>query len=142
MEDFDKKWEELVERNNEFLKIFEDDLDKAGLADKTIDKHYGNVRFYLNEFLPRANLIPMEKGMYSVNEYFGYFFIHKCLWSTPATIKSTAASIKKFYKCMLEHEKITQKNYDDLCACIKENMEDWQNECEDYNNPNNWYEPF
>ena len=37
------------------------------------------------------------------NGYPGYFFIRRCMCSTPSTVKGTAASIKKFYKCMLDH---------------------------------------
>ncbi len=35
-----------------------------------------------------------------INDFLGEFFIRKCMWSTPGTIKRTAASIKKFYKFM------------------------------------------
>ena len=57
------------------------------------------------------------------------------MWSTPSTIKSTAASIKKFYKCMMEHGFIKKSDYDDLCDEIKENMEFWQEDCAAYNDP-------
>ena len=48
----------------------------------------------------------MEEGISMLDEYLGNFFIRKCMWSTPANIKTNATSIKKFYKCMLEHGKI------------------------------------
>ena len=57
------------------------------------------------------------------------------MWSTPSTIKSTAASIKKFYKCMLDHEKIKKVEFDYLRSEIKENMEQWQADCAMYNDP-------
>ena len=55
------------------------------------------------------------------------------MWSTPGTIKSTAASIKKFYKCMLEHGKIEKADYEFLCREIKEGMPIWQEDCAVYN---------
>ena len=70
-----------------------------------------------------------------MHSFFGDFFIRKCMWSTPASIKSTAASLKKFYKCMLQHGYIDKESYDYLCFDIKENMEDWQEECAIYNDP-------
>ena len=58
-----------------------------------------------------------------INMFLGCFFIHKCMWSTPGTIKSTAASIKKFYKCMNEHGYVSKVEYNYFCTVIKENME-------------------
>ena len=44
------------------------------------------------------------------------------MWSTPGNIKTTAASIKKFYKSMFEHGYIEKADYNFLCSEIKENM--------------------
>ncbi|MED9970015.1 MAG: hypothetical protein UFA98_08410, partial [Ruminococcus sp.] len=41
---------------------------------------------------------------------FFYFYIHKCMWSTPASVRSMAAGLKKFYKCMAEHEIIEEED--------------------------------
>lgn len=57
------------------------------------------------------------------------------MWSTPGSIKSTATSIKKFYKCMLDHKKIEKDQYQLLCETIKENMGQRQFGCELYNDP-------
>ena len=78
---------------------------------------------------------PMGDGTEMLDMFLGYFFIRKCMWSTPGTIKSTAASIKKFYKCMSEHGKVAVSDYEYLCTEIKENMEYWQNDCAIYNDP-------
>lgn len=55
------------------------------------------------------------------------------MWSTPETIKTSAASIKKFYKCMNKNSYVSKEDYKDLCDIIKEDMELWQKECEEYN---------
>ncbi len=57
------------------------------------------------------------------------------MWSTPGTIKSTAASIKKFYKCMLDHEMIQKSDFECLSETIKERMPIWQADCASYNDP-------
>ena len=54
------------------------------------------------------------------------------MWSTPSTVKTTATSLKKFYKSMAEHGKIEKKYYDHVCHDIKES-------CESYNNPDFLY---
>ena len=93
--------------------------------------------FFLNEFLIRAGALPMEEGISMLDEYLGNFFIRKCMWSTPANIKTNATSIKKFYKCMLEHGKIEKEDSEILCSCIKDSLESRQCDCTIYNDPDN-----
>lgn len=103
--------------------------------EKTISRHISNVSFYINEYLLREDARPMTDGVTEIDLFLGNFFIRKCMWSTPATIKSTAASIRKFYKSMLGHEKIRKADYDELCSVIKDEMETWQADCEAFNDP-------
>ena len=79
-----------------------------------------------------------------IDNFLGNFFIRKCMWSTPASIKSTAASIKKFYKCMREDGKLSKRNYAELCAIIRDRMEWWQEDCAQFNDPSaaNPFIPF
>lgn len=79
-------------------------------------------------------MYPAEKGAMMIDLFLGDYFIYKCMWSTPATIKSTAASIKKFYKSMMDHGNLDKEDYKNLCEEIKEEMEMWQTECEMVNN--------
>ena len=94
-----------------------------------------NVEFYLNTFLLYSVILRMQDGVYEIGEFLGYYFIRKCMWSTPDTIKSTAASIKKFYKSMLSHGLIDSNQYRLLADTIKDNMREWQEECARYNDP-------
>jgi len=71
-----------------------------------------------------------------IDDFLGNFFIRKCMWSTPSTIKSTAASIKKFYKIMMQQGNIDKSNYKELIETIRDNMEFWLEDCEAFNNPN------
>ena len=133
--EYEKECDRIRKDNGELLSLFEDDLTNAGLSSKTIRRHLSNVDFYINEYLLREEPLTIEYGTAKLDTFLGDFFIRKCMWSTPASIKSTAASIKKFYKCMLDHSKLDKKYYDCLCDDIKENLEQWQDECAIYNDP-------
>ncbi len=102
---------------------------------KTINRHLTNVDFYINTYLLREDAYDFTHGIWDIDDYLGYFFIRKCMWSTPGNIKSTAASIKKFYQCMLKQEMIQKADYEYLCETIKDNMWKWQSDCEMYNDP-------
>jgi hypothetical protein len=134
-EEYEMQCKQQREKNNSYLGIFEKDLMESGLTHKTISKHVSNVDFYINEYLLREDPFEMQEGCGSkIDMFLGYFFIRKCMWSTPGTIKTTAASIKKFYKCMNEHGYVSKEEYNYLCTTIKENMEIWQDDCEAFNN--------
>lgn len=130
--DFSEKNEDT---NYEYLILFQEDLENAGLKDKTIYNHLSNADLFINDFLIYHMDATMEEGVTMLGDFLGDFFIRKCMWSTPATVKTTAASLKKFYKCMAEHGKIEKKDYDYVCRDIKESMEYWQESCKSYNNP-------
>lgn len=129
------KCNDIRKINDSLLTLFGEDLKNAGLADKTINRHLTNVDFYINHYLIRTNALSMESGVTMIDDFLGNFFIRKCMWSTPSNIKTTAASIKKFYKCMLDHEKIAKSDYDLLCTIIKDSLEIWQEDCAIYNDP-------
>lgn len=122
------------EENKELLDLFEQDLRNKGLGEKTINKHLSNMDFFLNTYLLREDAYSFEEGLYRLDDFLGYFFIRKCMWSTPSNLKSYGASIKKFYKSMADHGKIEKDDYKELCQEMKDNMDDWQYECERYNN--------
>ena len=77
----------------------------------------------------------MDYGIAKIDSFLGDFFIRKCMWSTPENIKSTAASIKKFYKCMMDCGIVKKSNYEFLCSEIKDGMKTWQADCAIYNDP-------
>lgn len=132
---YEKECEKIIKDNADYLDLFEAELNEKGLMDKTIRRHISNVDFYLNTFNIREDADTMQAGCYKLHEYFGYFFIRKCMWSTPATIKSTASSLKKFYSCMLKNEKIEKDDYKEVVDTIKNSMEEWIDTCADYNDP-------
>ena len=99
-ESFDK--EKIVKQHEELLNIFKEDL--SNLSDKTIKKHIQNVDFFINEYLLNRNNANYEEVNNEVDLFFRDFFIRKCMWSSPNSIKETAASFKKFYKSMMNHD--------------------------------------
>ena len=124
--------EEIEKQHEELLRIFLEDI--SHLSDKTIRKNINNVAFFINDYLIYYNGANYEEVNEEIDSFFSDFFIRKCMWSTPNTTKETAASLKKFYKSMMEHGKFEKEEYKLLCDTIKEEMENWQQICNDYNN--------
>lgn len=133
-EEYEQACEKRRAENERYLGEFEEWLIAAGLSDKTIQRHLSNVDFFINTYLLREDAYGIEEGCCRMDDFLGYFFIRKCMWSTPATIRQNAASFKKFYKCMLEKGHIDQESYDVLLDDIKTCMPIWLEDCEDFNN--------
>ena len=134
-EEYKKQCEKIRSENDVCLDLFEEDMKAQGLSDKTISRHISNVSFYINQYLLREDARLMTDGVTELDMFLGDFFIRKCMWSTPRTIKSTAASIKKFYKSMFAHGRIQKSDYEILYADIKDRMEYWQEDCAAFNDP-------
>ena len=84
-EEYDRACEEVRKENAEYLKLFEADLTEKGLSPKTIRNHISNVDLFINEFLLREDAQSIETGIDNLDPFF-YFYIHKCMWSTPASV--------------------------------------------------------
>ena len=108
---------------------------KKGLKEKTISKHVSNIDFYINEFLLYEDAIKAKDGAYEVGMCLGYWFIRKAMWSSPAQIKSNAASLKKFYTFMHENGKVKKKDLDELKDRIKYEMPEWIATMKRYDDP-------
>lgn len=124
------------ERNSQLLEQFTNWLKAKQLTQKTINNHLTNVDFYINEFLLYEDPITKAKeGITSVDMYFGYWFIKKAMWANASSIKSNAASLKKFYSFFLEQGLISAEDLADLKETIKENMSEWQATLSRYDDP-------
>ena len=128
---------ENYKRNEKFLSEFDKYLVNNKLSDKTIRNHMSNVSLYINDYLNYYEAATMEEGCFEIDCFLGDWFIRKCMWSTASSIRSTAASIKKFYKCMNELGHVSNEDYKSLCSTIKNCMDDWIDEVNDYNNFDN-----
>lgn len=57
------------------------------------------------------------------------------MWSTPASIKSTSASIKKFYRFLADREIIDKELVQEMLEEFRECLPEWQERCARYNDP-------
>ena len=124
------------ERNSQLLEQFATWLKAKQLTQKTINNHLTNIDFYINEFLLYEDPITeASEGIASVDMYFGYWFIKKAIWASASSIKSNAASLKKFYSFLLEQGLISAEDWADLKETIKDNMSEWQATLSRYDDP-------
>ena len=132
-EAYEKECESISAKNEEYLEGFAEELSKEGLSEKTIKKHVSNVDFYINYYLLYEDATPAEEGCgHAISFFLGYWFIKKAMWSSVASIRSNAASIKKFYKYLLKKGVVQSDDYDSLLEIIKEEMPEWLEEMLDY----------
>lgn len=127
VKDYDKEFQRVEENNKKLLSLFKDSLN--GLSEKTIQLHLSNASLFLNEYFYREGLEDPQEGSSYIGLFFD-FFIRKCLWSTPNTVKQLASSIKKFYKCMYQNNVVDINALEDVLLSIKDGLEDWMDECE------------
>ena len=121
----EKEVEKEREKNKDLIKLYREWLANTGLKEKTINKHVDNVAFYINEFLLHDEVITAADGISSIGAYFDWFLPRKTTWGSIADTKETIASLKKFYKCMLNLDFIEQEDYDLFLIEIKISKEEW-----------------
>lgn len=131
--EYEEKMKNNQKENKKYIMEFEEWLKKKNLTPKTIKNHVSNVELYIEDFLNYYDASSMEEGCYRIEDFLGDWYIRKCMWSTAGNLKTTAASIKKFYQCMLKLGHIDQEHYDELQSTIKDNMDIWIEEIEEYN---------
>jgi intergrase/recombinase len=137
MDDYGKYEEdckEIRESNARLLKEFGSWLILSGLSEKTIKNHISNIDFYINEYLLYEEAIEVVNGINKVSMFLGYWFIKKVMWASKASIKSNAASLKKFYTFVNEKGLIDKEDLNDLMKMIKEEMPEWLEELDHYDN--------
>ncbi len=137
MDDYEKYEEdckEIRESNARLLKEFGSWLILSELSEKTIKNHISNIDFYINEYLLYEEAIEVVNGINKVSMFLGYWFIKKVMWASKASIKSNAASLKKFYTFVNEKGLIDKEDLNGLMKMIKEEMPEWLEELDHYDN--------
>jgi hypothetical protein len=134
-EQYEIECERVRKSNGELLADFGTWLRKSNLADNTIRKHVDNIDFYINKYLLYEEVIKPQDGANWVSMFLGYWFIKKAMWASEASIKSNAASLKKFYTFLHERELVSQEDLDSLKETIKEEMPDWLATLTRYDDP-------
>jgi hypothetical protein len=115
----------IKERNAQLLADFQKSLLEKNLAAKTTKEHVQNVDFYINTYLLYEEAIPAKEGAGQITMFLGYWFPRKALWASPSSVKSIAASLKKFYTFMRENGEIEAEDLEEFKEAIKEDMEEW-----------------
>ncbi len=122
---YEKDCVRIRTENQELLDEFGNWLQKTNLTEKTIGKHIDNVDFYINEFLLYEDATDAKDGALEIGFFLGYWFIKKAMWASKASIKSNAASLKKFYTFLHKRGDIKKEDLDSLKETIKEEMPEW-----------------
>lgn len=117
--------EKLLRENKEFLEGFKKYLEEQNLTTRVINNHYGNVELFIEDYLVYYQEESAKNGFRYIDCFLGDWIIEKCAFANTSYIKSSATSIKKFYKYMLEQKLISKNDYDDLVDIIKKNMDKW-----------------
>ena len=143
--------EKIQKRNDNLIYNFAGWLKRSGLGEKTVTKHINNIEFFLNEYLAyqdisesedEITLCNAEDGIDFIDDFLGYWFIKKALWSSESSIKSNIATFKKFYTFMQSMNLISKDDLKMLNETIKENKDEWIDTVNRYNNLDedfSWY---
>lgn len=67
--------------------------------------------------------------------FLGYWFIRKALWASEASLRSTTASLKKFYTFLNEQGLVSESDVTLLYETIKEDLPDWLATLRRYEDP-------
>ncbi len=135
LDEREKQLKENTKRNENYLKIFEKSLEEKQLTAKTIRKHVSNIDFYLNDYLTYYDeIIKMEDGTQYTGSFLGDWFIRKAMWASKSSIKEMASSLKKFYEYMSALGFVKISDYQEMCYEIKDNMDLYLENLEDYDN--------
>jgi len=134
-EQYEQDCARIRKENEKTLGEFEKWLSDKKLSSKTVANHRDNVDFYINEFLLYEEAQEASEGIDSINYFLGFWFIKKAMWASKSSIKNNATSIKKFYEFMYEKGIVDAYAYNELKEEMKENMQDWLDTMDRYDDP-------
>lgn len=92
------------------------------------------LRWKHNDYLLYEDALEAKDGVDAVSWFLGAWFIRKAMWSSQASIKENAASLKKFYAFMHEKGLVSADDLVELKQIVKAGMPDWLETMRDYNN--------
>lgn len=129
-DDYDQAVEKNKADNARHLALFEQWLVAKNLRPKTVRNHVLNMEVFLDDYLNYYEAQPMEQGPQEIGGFMGDWFVRKCMWSSPTSMRSFGASMKKFYLCMEENRLVAPGTYRLVNAIVKDGMPDWLEELE------------
>ena len=134
-----KEWgracKEIREENAALLEEFAAWLASRGLGAKTVDRHVGNVGFFVNQYLLYDGAVRPQDGWHMIDSFLGYWFIRKAMWASPASIRSNAASLKKFYAFLREKGIVDIVVLEAVRETVKVGLPEWIATVDRYDDP-------
>jgi hypothetical protein len=135
MDELDNNLDTIKNENKILLDRFEEYLRNKKLSRTSIDKHIGNVDFFINDFLLHYEPIAAKDGSSQVGCFLGDWFIRKAMWASVTSIRENITSFKKFYQFMFEIDEIPKDDLVELEEEIKECKDDWLENLRKYDDP-------
>lgn len=120
--------------NENYLKLFENQMKKEGLAPRIIKKHLSNVEFYINDYLLFSSIINIEDGMSEMRDFFYYWFFAKALQSKCESVSAHIDSVTLFYKLMVDQGLANREDYEKMLCNINEYKAEWIKKFSRHNN--------
>lgn len=133
--EYEQACERIRQKNGYLLSEFGDWLAKSGVSGQTIRGHLSRIDLYINHFLLYEDAKEAADGVLDVGMFLGYWFIRKAGWASAASIRSNAASLKKFYTFLLEKGWVEAEEVQQLREAIKEQMPEWLATMDRYDDP-------
>ena len=125
----------IREENTVLLDSFVSWLAAKNLSDATVKNHRDNIDFYINDFLLYEEPQPASEGVDEVVGFLGHWFIRKAMWASETSIRSNAASLKKFYDFMLERGEVSPGAVREMKDRIKVELPDCVATLKRYDDP-------
>jgi hypothetical protein len=88
-----------------------------------------------NEYLLYEDAQEAAEGVGRVSMFLGYWFIKKAAWSSAASIRSNAASLKKFYDFMQTIGLVDEESVRDFRETLRQEMPEWLGTMGRYDDP-------
>lgn len=132
---FEAECEKIRKENDRILAGFHDYLAAKNLTAKTINKHMGNIEFYINDFLLYEEPQRPGEGIRQIDYFLGSWFIRKAMWASAAAIKENISSLKHFYTFMQETGQISLDDLVEMKEEIKEGKKEWLEAVKKYDDP-------
>lgn len=117
--------QKIRKQNKKLLNEFASWLRQQNLTKKTVKRHRENIDLFINDFLLYEDTVEAKNGVDKIGVFLGYWFIKKAMRSSEGAIKSSAASLKKFYTFMFEKQEVNKESLEDLKNIIKQEMPKW-----------------
>ncbi len=137
-EQVDKLLDTQIAENEILIKLFDRYLTGQSLAPKTIKKHCENIDFFLNTYSIREEILKPEQAISLIDDYFDYFMPRKTQFGSVNDTKNQITSLKKFYKFLLELNRIKKSDYAEMLEMIKAYKDSWFAVYDDENIDDDW----